>query len=148
MLRLGKNVVEELKRLVRQSYPLECGGLLAGRHARVDIKEALVVYPMRNKEMSRPSVRFEIDSKEFQVLEDDATKKGLELLAFYHSHPDTPLGTHPSDFDKERASGLEPFWPGLSWLIISVNKGEEFGFKSWLFNQATGGFEEERIEIG
>jgi proteasome lid subunit RPN8/RPN11 len=145
MLRLRKESVEEIKRLAREGYPYECGGFLAGKDASG--KEITAVYPMKNLNSSQPSRRFEIDSREFQRVEKEATKKGLQLLVFYHSHPDTPLKTDPSAFDRERAEGLSPFWPDLSYLIVSVDKGKEFQLASWVFNPTRGVFEGEKIEV-
>ncbi|HHT9119962.1 MAG TPA: Mov34/MPN/PAD-1 family protein, partial [Candidatus Hypogeohydataceae bacterium YC41] len=114
MLRLKKECFEEIKRQARESYPYECGGFLAGRNnSPRAAKEITTVYPMKNLNSHQPRVRFEIDPKEFQRLEVEATKNGLQLLVFYHSHPDSPLRTNPSAFDRERAEGLSPFWPDL-----------------------------------
>ena len=155
MLRLNKESIEAIKRQARESYPLECGGFLAGPEptrfgagqSHSDGKETTAVFPMKNLNSLQPRVRFEIDPKEFQRLEIEATREGLQLLVFYHSHPDTPLRTNPSAFDRERAEGLSPFWPDLSYLIVSVDKGKEFQLASWVFNLAQGAFEEERIEV-
>ncbi|HHT9155013.1 MAG TPA: Mov34/MPN/PAD-1 family protein [Candidatus Tripitaka sp. YC43] len=155
MLRLKKESIEEIKRQAREGYPLECGGFLAGpvpiryraSSPQADGKEITAVYPMKNLNSHQPRIRFEIDPKEFQRLEAEATKDGLQLLVFYHTHPDSPLKTNPSAFDRERAEGLSTFWPDLSYLIVSVDKGKEFQLASWVFNPAQGGFEKEEIEV-
>lgn len=147
MLRLKKESIEEIKKQARESYPYECGGFLAGKNNSLVDKEIEAVYPMKNLNSLQPRVRFEIDPKEFQRLEKEADQEGLQLLVFYHSHPDSPLKTNPSTFDRERAEGLSPFWPDLSYLIVSVDKGEEFQLASWVFNPTQGVFEEERIEV-
>ena len=144
MLRLTKESIEEIKRQAREGYPLECGGFLAGENAAG--KEITAVYPMKNLD-SHQHIRFEMDPREFQRIEAEATKDGLQLLVFYHTHPDSPLKTNPSAFDRERAEGLSSFWPDLSYLIVSVDKGKEFQLASWVFNPAQGGFEEEEIEV-
>ncbi|MFN3466688.1 MAG: Mov34/MPN/PAD-1 family protein [Candidatus Brocadiales bacterium] len=144
MLRLNKESTEAIKKQARESYPYECGGFLAGKNASG--KEIMAVYPMKNLNSHQPRLRFEIDPKEFQRIETEASRKGLQLLVFYHSHPDTPLRTNPSAFDRERAEGLSAFWPDLSYLIVSVDKGKEFQLASWVFNPAQGAFEEEKIE--
>lgn len=143
MLRLSHRVAEQIQRLAKESYPYECGGFLAGK-ASSD-KEAMEVYPMRNENDLQPKVRFEINPKDFKKVENDATRKGLELLVFFHSHPDHPA--LPSAFDAERAAGLAPFWPNLSYLIVSVEKTARFELSSWVFVEAKGGFEKEDIVI-
>lgn len=135
-------MVEDIKRLAKESYPFECGGFLASRPGS---KEVSGVYPMRNHNISSPTVRFEIDPREFQRVEDSATRERLQLSVFYHSHPDHPA--QPSLFDIERAAGLAPFWPGLSYLIISVRKVEDLELSSWVFNEAQGAFDREEFVV-
>lgn len=144
MLQLGNNLVEEIKDLARKSYPCECGGFLAGKSGPP--KEVSGIYPLENQNKSTPRVRFEIDPVEFKTVEDQATKDGLELLVFYHSHPDHPA--MPSDFDTERAAGLAPFWPELYYLIVSVagtRDSEFFEFSCWVFHGNSGNFEKEEL---
>lgn len=135
--------MDEIKYLARKSYPYECGGFLAGKFG--SCKEVTEIYPLENQNKSTPEVRFEIDAKEFQIVEDEATKNGLGLLVFYHSHPDHPA--QPSAFDTERAAGLAPFWPELSYLIVSITRAEDFEFGSWVFNMSSGNFEKEEFVI-
>lgn len=142
-MRLSESLVNGIKRLAIESYPHECGGFLAGKAG--SCKEVSKIYPLTNQNKSTPEVRFEIDAREFQKAEDQATRDGLELLVFYHSHPDHP--PHPSAFDTERAAGLAPFWPELSYLIVSVTGGRNFEFNSWVFNAKSETFEKEEFEL-
>ena len=48
---------------------------------------------------------------------------GLELLGFYHSHPDHPA--RPSQYDLDHA------WPSFSYVIVSVMAGEPADMRSW-----------------
>ncbi len=144
MLRLSTTLADEIKDLARKSYPHECGGFLAGKSG--SHKEMTSVYPLTNTNKSQPNVRFEIDPKEFEEMEDGATRSGLELTVFYHSHPDHPA--IPSDFDADRAAGLEPFWPNLSYLIVSVEKARDFEFTCWLFDGERMKFDKEEVVVG
>lgn len=141
MLRLEKTLADEIKNLARKSYPYECGGFLAGKSS--SCKEVSRIYPLENQNKTTPKVRFEIDAREFQKAEDEATGNDLQLLVFYHSHPDHPA--RPSGFDTERAAGLAGFWPGLSYLIVSVARGEEFEFSCWVFDAEKDAFKTEEI---
>lgn len=135
--------MDEIKYLARKSYPYECGGFLAGKSG--SCKDVTEIYPLENQNKSTPKVRFEIDAKEFQMVEDEATKSGLELLVFYHSHPDHPA--RPSAFDTERAAGLAPFWPELSYLIASIAEAGDFEFSSWVFDVGSENFEKEEFVV-
>ncbi len=144
MLHLSIALADEIKDLAGKSYPHECGGFLAGKSG--PHKETTRVYPLTNTNKSQPNVRFEIDAKEFQKVEDEATKGGLELSVFYHSHPDHPA--RPSAFDTERAAGLAPFWPDLSYLIVSVEKARDFEFTCWVFDGDRMKFDKEEVVVG
>ena len=56
-----------------------------------------------------------------------------------HSHPDHP--DRPSDFDRDHA------WPGFSYIIISIQKGNAISYKSWQLNENREFFTEENIKI-
>ena len=47
----------------------------------------------------------------------------MDVLGFYHSHPDHPA--IPSTYDLEHA------WPFYSYLIVSVEKGKAQAITSW-----------------
>ena len=53
-----------------------------------------------------------IGREDYQQAEARADALGVELLGFYHSHPDHPAV--PSQFDLDHA------WPNLSYVIVSV----------------------------
>lgn len=48
---------------------------------------------------------------------------GLEILGFYHSHPDQPA--QPSAFDREHA------WPWFAYLIVAVRNGVPQEITAW-----------------
>ena len=52
-----------------------------------------------------------------------ASEQGLELIGWYHSHPDHPA--RPSEFDREHA------WPWFSYIIVSVHAGKPLDMTSW-----------------
>ena len=52
-----------------------------------------------------------------------ARERKLELVGWYHSHPDHPA--RPSEFDREHA------WPWYSYIIVSVANREPGDMTSW-----------------
>ena len=52
-----------------------------------------------------------------------ATELKVDLLGFYHSHPDHPAA--PSTFDSEHA------WPWYSYVILRVEQGRAAEVASW-----------------
>ena len=65
-----------------------------------------------------------------------AREAGLEVVGFWHTHPDHPA--HPSETDREAA------WDGYSYVILSVSGKRVEDLRSWRLNGE--GFVEERVE--
>jgi proteasome lid subunit RPN8/RPN11 len=72
-------------------------------------------------------------------VEKDARARGLEVLGYYHSHPDHPA--RPSINDREHA------WPWYSYVIISVERGIPKDLTSWVLAEDRGAFRAEQLEI-
>ena len=61
----------------------------------------------------------------------------MDLLGFYHSHPDHPA--EPSEYDREHA------WPYYSYVIASVGESGVGEVRSWVLKDNRSGYEEEQI---
>lgn len=68
-----------------------------------------------------------------------ARADGLEIIGYYHSHPDHPA--EPSAFDREHA------WPGVSYLIVPVTDGRAGAARSWRLTEDSDGFVEEAVAV-
>ena len=79
-------------------------------------REIIDLLPLANRRDDSPRNRFELTPDDVRLAEKTAREKRLELLGWYHSHPDAPA--RPSEFDREHA------WPWYSYIIVSVQKGE------------------------
>lgn len=120
-------------------YPDEGGGFLLGVH---DGAELIVydVHPVRN--LARPedrSHRYKMAPADWMALEDEAEKRGLTLLGYFHSHPDAPAV--PSDFDRENAL------PHFRYLIVSIKERVPVEWRVWLLAPGRDRFEEEMLHI-
>ena len=97
-----------------QTYPEECCGFLIGRaDAETTWVERLL--PVANERQDSRHNRYVINPETVLAAHKEARAAGADVVGYYHSHPDHP--SKPSDFDREHA------WPGLSYLIVSVQKG-------------------------
>ncbi len=81
--------------------------------------------------------RFLIRPEELMRGERYAETKGLEVIGFYHSHPDHPAV--PSQYDLDHA------WPIYSYIVISVSGGEARDLRSWEMEPDRSRFSEERV---
>src|SRR6202035_5975735 len=117
-------------------------GVLIGRSGASDSSgEAVVVERIlsvgNEREDSRHN-RYVISPETILAAQKEAWARGLEIVGYYHSHPDHPA--RPSDFDREHA------WPGLSYLIVSVEQGKVAAARSWRLADDRQRFDEEVVE--
>ncbi|HVQ29373.1 MAG TPA: M67 family metallopeptidase, partial [Vicinamibacteria bacterium] len=78
---------------VRAGYPFEACGALLGRSG--DVRR---VAPLENRETEKPRVRYAIDPRDLVTLDREARGEGLEIVGYFHSHPDHPA--RPSETDR------------------------------------------------
>ncbi|MDR2772321.1 MAG: M67 family metallopeptidase [Elusimicrobiota bacterium] len=127
VLKISLETIEEIKNEAARAYPYECCGALIGvldGDVR-DVKEILPIGNERKGEAQRR--RFLITAEELAKVEIKIAKKGLDILGFYHSHPDHP--SRPSKYDEDFAL---PFY---SYAIISVEKGKPTELTSWVLDE-------------
>jgi len=113
---LQPGVLEQVLRHGEQAYPHECCGLLLGAMRGDSARVVSAIRRMRNANTESPRIRFDFDPREHLAAQREAREQGLEIVGFYHSHPDHPA--RPSPTDLERAA-----WPGYSYLIVSIVAG-------------------------
>jgi proteasome lid subunit RPN8/RPN11 len=108
MIRIPQAVFLDMVNHAKKEWPIECCGLLAGRDGLVTR-----IYRLDNQERSQTSYLAapEQQFQAFTELED----LGLDLLAIYHSHPDTEC--YPSRTDIEKAYFTEAIY-----MIVSLKE--------------------------
>ena len=83
--------------------------------------------------------RFLITAEDMMQAELEARRLGLEIVGFYHSHPDHPA--KPSDYDRDHAL---PFY---SYIILRVAEGRPELMTSWRLRISREAFDPEPFEI-
>lgn len=139
MLSLTDAQRAEMRSHGERDYPYECCGLLVGRFAREGRKEVVETYPISNaREEEAKRNRFLIRPEELLRGERHARSRGLDVVGFYHSHPDEEAV--PSGYDLEHA------WPTYSYIVVSVRGGRAVALRSWEMEADRSRFNEEEIE--
>ena len=138
MILIKKEHMNEIEAHGKEGYPHEVCGIILGV-AGTEGNKALQVRRAANLNNDRAHDRYELDPKDLLRAEKDARDADMEIIGFYHSHPDHP--DIPSEFDRERA------WPSYSYIISSIMGGKEASTKSWLLNDESQVFEEEKIIV-
>ncbi len=116
MLKLRQADYAAIRRHGEQAYPHECCGILLGTRA-AEVREVRASVPCGNAEADSPRRRYSIDPREIIGIQRDARERGLEIVGFYHSHPDHPARWSPTDLE-------EAHWNGCSYVITSVRQGK------------------------
>ena len=138
MIRIDQKQLEEIRAHGVHDYPYECCGLLLG-HFKQDGKVVSETYPISNaREESAKRNRFLITPEELMRGERYARSKDLEVVGFYHSHPDSPAV--PSQYDLEHA------WPTYSYIIVSTRASEATDLFSWEQEPDRSRFNQEEIK--
>ena len=123
MLLLAKNLEKEIRDHAVKDYPHECCGAMLGTDEGGADRQVRALFPLINRRDDSPRNRFSITPEDFRAAERAAAERGLDLLGWYHSHPDHPA--RPSEFDREHA------WPWYSYVIVSVDAGVAKDLTSW-----------------
>jgi proteasome lid subunit RPN8/RPN11 len=125
------------------SYPEECCGVLighAGGAGGLDTTPTIVerILSVGNEREDSRHNRYVISPETILAAQKEARALGLDIVGYYHSHPDHPA--RPSEFDRDHA------WPGLSYLIVSVERGRVVDRRSWRLTDDRASFDEETID--
>ena len=131
-LRLQPGAEAAIRAHGRNAFPHECCGALLGRDGVV-----VEAFALPNTTEEGPRRRFLVRPEDYRAAEKRARDTGLELLGFYHSHPDHPA--RPSQYDLDHA------WPSFSYVIVSVMAGEDKVLTSWRLKDDRSAFAEENV---
>jgi len=135
-LRLSASLVDEIRREGERAYPAECCGVLAGYPG--EGKEVLKLVPMTNQRTDDPH-RYLIAPDDLRRIEAELRSSGLEVLGYYHSHPDHPAA--PSAFDTEQA------WPWYSYIIVRVDGARAAELTSWVLDDDRSAMSPESVDV-
>lgn len=136
-LQIREDLLSRIQTHGVQTYPHECCGALLGRDAN-SAREILDLLPLANRRDDSPRNRFQLSAEDVLLAEKTAREKNLELIGWYHSHPDAPA--RPSEFDREHA------WPWYSYIIVSIQKGAPRDTTSWRLQDDRSAYDPEPIE--
>ncbi len=135
-LKIGAGDVGHIHDHAKEAYPEECAGVLVGIDTG-GMKVVVDVWRAENTHEEERSRRFLIEPLKIKEFEERAAERDMDVLGFYHSHPDHPA--EPSEYDREHA------WPGWSYVIASVSAENVEDMRSWVLKGDRSGYDEEPI---
>ena len=151
MLKLNEQIYDAIRRHGEETYPYECCGVLLGRtispkdsaqsfQGSNEVEEAVRAGNIRTDSAHN---RYQIAPQELVKIQRQGRERGLDIVGFYHSHPD-----HPAQWSKTDLA--EAHWIGCSYVITAVEKGVAQATNSFLLT-GTGeddkAFENEAVEV-
>ena len=143
MLRIHYDQYEALRAHSEETYPNECCGVLLGKNIAGSGNHVQQIVRAGNTRTDSAHNRYHIAPQELVRIQRQARGLGLDIVGFYHSHPDHPAQWSPTDF-------TEAHWLGCSYLITSVEHGKAVLTNSFLLT-GTGEddkkFDDEAIQI-
>ena len=136
ILTIPAELYETIRQHGERTYPHECCGVLLGKSGEDgNIVEAAV--EAGNTRTDSAHNRYSIAPQELIRIQRQGRERGLDIVGFYHSHPDHPAQWSKTDFE-------EAHWIGCSYVITSVEQGTAQITNSFLLNGT--GEEDKRFE--
>ena len=130
--------VAEIHAHLLRAYSEEGCGVLLGAE-REGRRQVARIVALENQHAASRHNRYTISPAQFLAAEREGRDLGLDVLGFFHSHPDHPA--EPSAFDLEHA------WPYYSYLIVSVREGRIDTMRSFRLTDDRSRFEPESLEL-
>lgn len=109
-LRIPDRELDRLHDHAVAGFPHEVVGMLAGDRASGEIRR---IVPLVNESADTPERRYRVDGLRLMKTERALEAEGLDVLGYYHSHPDHPAMY--SDADRDQAL------PRTAYVIAAVH---------------------------
>ncbi len=135
MLRLGKDLLDQMICHSLDAYPIEACGLLIGSPGEDGTAKVESTYPAEN--VAGSARIYEVDPRAYLRADRQAEASGGQIIGVYHSH--THTDAMPSRTDIERAP--DPEW---HYVLVSLRDVHP-SVRSWL--TAGGNTAEEQIVV-
>jgi proteasome lid subunit RPN8/RPN11 len=130
---ISQQLYNELRTHGEETYPHECCGIMLGKST----DDALYIHQLiraGNTRTDSAHNRYNIAPQELIRAQREARQQGLDIVGFYHSHPDHPAQYSPTDF-------AEAHWFNCAYVITAIAKGQAEITNSFLL---TGTAEEDK----
>jgi proteasome lid subunit RPN8/RPN11 len=112
---LSQQLYDELRAHGEETYPHECCGILLGK-ATDDAIRVTALIRAGNTRTDSAHNRYNIAPQELIKAQREGRKRDLDIVGFYHSHPDHPAQWSQTDF-------AEAHWFGCAYVITAIEGG-------------------------
>lgn len=136
VLRIPAAELRRIEAHAARAFPEEACGFLLGSAEPREVREAR---PADNEKEEERARRYLIRPERLLAAEEEAMRRGLDVLGFYHSHPSGVA--EPSAFDREHA------WPWWAYLVTGVTALGVGRTTCWRLAEDRSRFEAEALDV-
>jgi proteasome lid subunit RPN8/RPN11 len=146
-VKIHRRALEAIRAHGADGYPEEICGVMIGppgdkmvteaKPARNIVGQRDSQWPELGEERKRD--RYTIDPRDHIRIQREADAAGLDIIGYYHSHPDHPAQASRTDAEKA--------WAGYVYLIVAVHQGEALDQNAFVAEQDGGPFHPEPLEV-
>ena len=129
----------KIMKALEKTYPNEGGGFLLGSVDGADIHVDDIIQIENVFAEEEQYHRYAMTPQDWMRLEDEADSRGLTLLGYFHSHPDSPA--IPSIYDRDHAL------PNFVYIITSVENAQAVDMRVWRLRPDRSQFDAETLTI-
>lgn len=123
MISFSEEIRNGMIRQAKKEYPNECCGVLLGTRSGQDKLAVRQIAACNLADQGSRNVHFRMSPLEILRMEQFARAEQLQIIGFYHSHPD-----HAAEASAE---DVRHMIPGLSYPILSIGSGDLAEIRSY-----------------
>lgn len=135
-MRITPQAWDQVRGHAADGYPYEICGMLIATPGSDLVTDARRV---RNTVVERARDRYEMDPRDQIRIQRECDDAGLEILGYYHSHPDHPAQASITDARRS--------WAGPVYLIVSCVEGQVVDGNAFRSVQDGGPMQAEPFEV-
>ncbi len=125
---------------MESTFPNEGGGFLLGETTDTGATRIIDITQVENIfDVDEQYHRYAMTPQDWMRLEDEADGRGLTLVGYYHSHPNSPA--IPSVYDRDHAL------PNFVYIITSVQDGAAVDMQVWRLRHDRTAFDAETLTV-
>ena len=100
-MRTTPEILDAIRAHGQATYPEECCGFLLGR-ATTESNHVVSAWRVENRRTENRQRRYTITAQDYHAADRAARRQGLDIVGFYHSHPDHPARPSATDLPRRR----------------------------------------------
>jgi len=139
-VKLTSEIQQQIFQQMEATFPNEGGGFLLGSRDGDDVSIVDVIQVENTFESEEQYHRYAMTPQNWAHMEDEADERGLTLVGYYHSHPNSPA--IPSEYDRVHAL------PNFTYIITSVMEGKAAEMLVWELDADRSRFHPRDLKVG